>query len=136
MKDDKKRVLIIDDDTELIKLMNIYFKNSGVVVRVESNGKAGIKAIDKFQPDVLILDIAMPKMNGIQVCKKIRITKNKHILPIIAFTAYHKDETKKAMMAAGANLYLIKPIEMSSLLNHAKTLAAMSQEEKRVAGES
>lgn len=134
MKDNKKRVLIIDDDTELIKLMNIYFKNSGMVSRAESSGKAGIKAIDKFQPDVLILDVSMPKMDGIEVCKSIRLTKSDRILPIIAFTAYHKEETKKAMMAAGANLYLVKPIEMLSLLNHAKELAAVSREEKRVAG--
>lgn len=135
MKDEKSRVLIIDDDLELIKLMNIYFKNSGVVVRVESSGRAGIEAIDEFQPDVIILDIAMPNMDGIEVCKNIRLTKDKRTLPIIAFTAFHKDETKRAMMAAGANLYLVKPIEMSSLLKHAKALATMSREEKRVASQ-
>ncbi len=133
MKDEKSRVLIIDDDIELIKLMNIYFKNSGVVARVESNGRAGIAAIDEFLPDVVILDIAMPNMDGIEVCKNLRLTKSKRILPIIAFTAFHKEETKKAMMAAGANLYLVKPIEMSSLLKHAKALATMSREEKQVA---
>ena len=135
MKGEKNRVLIIDDDLELIKLMNIYFKNSGVVARVESSGSAGINAIDEFQPDVIILDIAMPKMDGLEVCKKIRLTKNKRILPIIAFTAFHKDEIKNAMMAAGANLYLVKPIEMSSLLKHAKALATTSREEKQVAGQ-
>jgi len=71
-------------------------------------------------------------MNGIEVCKKIRLTKNKQMLPIIAFTAFHKDETKKAMMAAGANLYLVKPIDMLSLLKHAKALATVSREENQV----
>ena len=136
MNDKKMRILIIDDDTELVNLMNIYFKNSGLVARSESSGKAGLKAIDKFQPDLVILDIAMPKMNGVEVCKKIRLTKNKRILPIIAFTAFHKDKIRKAMVAAGSNLYLVKPIDMSSLLEHAKTLATMSREEKRVAGAS
>jgi len=72
-------------------------------------------------------------MNGIEVCKKIRLTKNKQMLPIIAFTAFHKDETKKAMMEAGANLYLVKPIEISTLLKTAKAFASISREEKRVA---
>ena len=124
MAERKKRVLIVDDDATLVKMMQIYFKNSGMETHIETRGLKAIEAIGSFNPDVMILDIMMPEMDGIKVCRKIRTELGNHTLPIIALTGFHKEEREKQIMAAGANLYLTKPIEMSKLLSHVKTLAA------------
>jgi DNA-binding response OmpR family regulator len=124
MEERRKRVLIVDDDVNLIKVMKIYFQRSGMEAEVASSGRKAIKAVDTFQPDVIILDIRMPKVDGVDVCNNIRKQKGLKNMPIIALTGYHSEKSKRAILEAGANLYLNKPIDMSSLLKHVKGLLA------------
>jgi DNA-binding response OmpR family regulator len=123
MNNDRK-VLIVDDDTELIKVMKIYFQNSGFTTEVVESGRKALKAVEKFQPDVMILDVLMPKMDGVQVCETVRRQMGNAAMPIIALTGYHKEQTKREIIAAGANMYLTKPIDMSELLRHVKQMLA------------
>lgn len=120
----KRRILVVDDDLTLIKMMQIYFSNSGMDVRIESSGMAAIEAVEEFSPDVIILDIMMPEIDGIEVCRRMRRKPNGAGVPIIALTGFHSERRRKEMMEAGANLYLTKPINMAELLGHVKELTA------------
>lgn len=120
----KKRVLIVDDDAGLIKVMRIYFENSGIEAPVEQSGIGALKAIDAQRPDVVIMDIRMPGMDGLEVCRAIRRDPVNSRLPIIVMTGFHSESKRKEAAAAGVNLYLTKPVVMAELLKHVKELTS------------
>ncbi len=122
MGNERKRVLVVDDDTELINVMRIYFQRSGFDTEIADSGQKALKLFNGFKPDVMILDILMPRMDGVKVCKAIRVDKGNLTMPIIALTGFHKEKTKREILDAGANLYLTKPIDISSLVKHIKGL--------------
>ncbi|MBU4175543.1 MAG: response regulator [Actinobacteria bacterium] len=122
MGNKRRRVLIVDDDTELINVMRIYFQRSGFEAETADSGQKALKLFDSFNPDAVILDILMPGMDGVKVCKAIRVDKGNLTMPIIALTGFHKEKTKEEILEAGANLYLTKPIDISKLIKHIKDL--------------
>lgn len=128
MEPNKPRVLIVDDDKDFTQGTRVMLEGAGFEVSIAENGLRAVEEIDIFQPDVIILDIYMPVMDGVKVCKFIRIEKGNVDLPIIAITAYD-DETKKAeILASGANLYLTKPIDGPDLLNQVRQIIAKARE--------
>jgi len=122
MRNERKRILIVDDDTELINVMRIYFQRSGFEAETADSGRKALKVFDSFKPDAMILDILMPRMDGVKVCKAIRVDKGNLTMPIIALTGFHKEKTKREIIEAGANLYLTKPVDISRLIKHIKDL--------------
>lgn len=128
MQVEKKRILIVDDDVNLISVMKIYFQRSGMVAKVLDSGKKALRTMDDFNPDLVILDIRMPKMDGVSLCKNIRMSKRSRV-PIIALTGYHSEKGKREVLAAGANLYLTKPVDMATLLKHVKKLTSKREEQ-------
>ena len=122
MAEDKKLVLIVDDEADYIKVLSLYFSNAGMEVVEASSGKKALKAFDARLPDAVILDVNMPKMDGAEVCTTMRAKMGLRPIPIIALTGYHSAETKAKMMAVGANLYLTKPVEMKKLIQHVTKL--------------
>ena len=122
MGNERRRVLIVDDDTELINVMRIYFQRSGFEAEIADSGRKALKLFDSFDPDAVILDILMPRMDGVKVCKAIRVDKGNLTTPIVALTGFHKQKTKEELLEAGANLYLTKPIDISKLIKHIKDL--------------
>jgi len=122
LEEKKKRILVVDDDPTLIKMIKIYFENLGFSISLAGSGVEALKAFDEEPPDVMILDIRMPGMDGIKVCRKIRLEKGNLKTPIIAITGYHNEKIKKDVMAAGANAYMEKPLDLSRLLKIVKEL--------------
>ena len=118
----RKRVLIVDDDAELINVMRIYLQRSGFDAEIADTGRKALKSFDSFKPDAIILDILMPRMDGVKVCRAVRVDKGNLTVPIIALTGFHKEKTKREILDAGANLYLTKPIDISKLVKHIKDL--------------
>jgi len=122
MGDNSKHILIVDDEPDFIKVVSLYFSKAGIKVSGATSGKKAIKAFDANQPDAVILDVNMPKMDGAEVCSTMRAKMGLKTIPIIALTGYHSRETKAKMMTVGADLYLTKPIEMRKLVEHVKQL--------------
>lgn len=116
--EDRKAVLLVDDDADFAKVVKLYFERSGLELVFASSGKKALKAFDARKPDVMIIDVNMPKMSGVEVCSSIRARMGGRPLPIIALTGYHSEDSKKEMMAVGADLYLTKPIDMKKLVEH------------------
>jgi CheY-like chemotaxis protein len=118
----KKFVLLVDDDKDFAKLLKIYFERSGFEFEAVTSGKKALKAVQARMPDLMVLDIMMPKMDGVEVCTKLRAMLGSRRLPVIALTAYDSSQIKEQIMAVGADLYLTKPIEMNDLVTHVNRL--------------
>jgi DNA-binding response OmpR family regulator len=122
MIEEKKLVLLVDDDADFAKVVKLYFERSGLELITVASGKKALKAIDSRRPDLMILDINMPKMDGVEVCRTVRAKMGVKHLPIVALTGYHSEDKKKQMMDVGADLYLTKPIDMKKLVDHVVNL--------------
>lgn len=118
MEQTRKLVLLVDDDADFAKVVKLYFERSGLELMAVPSGKKAMKAIDTRRPDVMILDVNMPKMDGVEVCRTVRAKMGVHHLPIIALTGFHSEDKRKQMIAVGADKYLTKPIDMKKLVEH------------------
>ena len=72
MKKNTAKILVVDDDPEIVEILKYNLSNSGFEVKVAFNGVQAIKKSKKFRPDIILLDVMMPEMNGIEACKEIR----------------------------------------------------------------
>jgi len=116
MKNLSNKVLIVDDDPEIIEILNYNLVNSGFVTKSASNGLEAIKKAKKFIPDIILLDVMMPEMDGIEACIKIREIKILTNTRIIFLSARGEDFTQIAAFDAGADDYISKPIKPKILL--------------------
>lgn len=114
IKKGQKRILIVDDDPALCHLIEKVLKEKGFIVDVALDGEQALLSVDRIKPDLLILDIQMPKINGYSflfALRKIDIEKN---IPIIVLTS--KEEMRDIFMAEGVKEYLLKPFNGQILL--------------------
>ena len=111
-----KKILVIDDELELVKAITIRFKASGYEVVPAFDGQEGVDKAGEVKPDLILLDIVMPKMDGYQVCKKLKGNPETKDIPIIIFTASGQQDLEKRCMAVGAKGVIMKPFEATELL--------------------
>ena len=111
-----KRILIVDDDEMVRMALNELLKPEGYEVHTASGGAEALTRLDHNGYDLLMLDIIMPEMNGIELCKKIREKEDYREIPIVFLTAKSRDEDRAQGLEAGANLFLSKPISPDKLL--------------------
>ncbi len=107
------RVLVVDDDSNICELIRLYLEKEGFVVTISYDGKKALDAFREQAPDIVILDIMLPGMDGWQVCREIR---RMSAIPIIMLSA--KDETfnKVLGLELGADDYMVKPFEPKELI--------------------
>jgi DNA-binding response OmpR family regulator len=108
-----KKILIIDDEPELCKLVTEFLFDAGYTASFALNGPDGLATIKKDLPSLVLLDIGMPGMDGIEVLRLIR--EQFHDLPVIILTGQRDTETVKKMFGMGAWEYLTKPIHLETL---------------------
>lgn len=99
-------ILIADDEAEIRDLLKLYLENSGYDVREAADGLEALEVLEKEHVDLAVLDVMMPRMNGLHVLKKIRETSN---IPVLAFSAKDADSDKILGLNLGADDYLTKP---------------------------
>ncbi|MGG2088627.1 response regulator transcription factor [Priestia aryabhattai] len=114
----KDRILIIDDDEQIRNLIAIYLENEGFEALKVSNAVCGLALLEEQEVDLIILDIMMPQMNGINAAFKIREEKN---MPIIMLSAKSEDMDKISGLTAGADDYLTKPFNPLELIARVKS---------------
>lgn len=117
-----KKVLVIDDETELVKAVTVRFKASGYEVISALDGKEGIGKAKEFKPDLVLLDIIMPKMDGYEVCKRLKNNADTKDIPILIFTAYDQQDLERKCILAGASVVIMKPFETTELLESVNKL--------------
>lgn len=113
------KILVVDDEKEIRNLIEIYLKNEGYDVIKASDGEEALKILEKEDIHLIILDIMMPKMDGIEVCKKVRENLN---TPILMLSAKSEDMDKIQGIMTGADDYITKPFNPLELLVRVKAI--------------
>ncbi|MBE6677272.1 MAG: response regulator transcription factor [Ruminococcaceae bacterium] len=113
------KVLIIDDDNDLCTLLRMYLENEGYEVKVANDGAEGVSAFRSYEPDMVLLDVMLPKKDGWQVCREIREHSNK---PIIMITAKGDIIDKVLGLELGADDYMVKPLDMKEVFARIKAV--------------
>lgn len=123
-----QKILLVDDEPDILEFLSYNLKKEGYEVFTAENGKKGIEAAQKENPNLIILDVMMPLMDGIETCAEMRkIPKLKNVL--IAFlTARSEDYTQIAGFDAGADDYIQKPIKPKVLVSRVKALLRRTEE--------
>jgi DNA-binding response OmpR family regulator len=117
-----EKILIIDDDVDTLKLVGLMLQKQGYVITAASNGLQGLEQAEKENPDLILLDIMMPEIDGYQVTRRLRDNPRTSNTPILMFTAKTQLEDKVSGFEAGADDYLTKPTHPSELSAHIKAL--------------
>ena len=123
MKKTSAKILVVDDDPEIVEILKYNLSNSGFEVKVAYNGIQAIKKSKKFNPDIILLDVMMPEMDGIEACTEIRNIDNLKNIQIIFLSARGEDYTQIAAFDAGADDYINKPIKPKILLKKITNIA-------------
>ena len=106
------KLLIVDDDPNICDMLRLYFENEGYAVRTAYDGNEGVSAFKLYEPDLVLLDIMMPKKDGWQVCREIREISQK---PVIMITAKGEVFDKVLGLELGADDFIVKPFDMKEL---------------------
>lgn len=128
------KILVVDDDTNICELLRLYMEKDGYSVSIANDGETAVKAFSEVQPDIVLLDIMLPKMDGWQVCREIRKTSDK---PIIMVTAKGETFDKVLGLELGADDYVVKPFDTKEIMARIKavlrrTSVATEEESKQV----
>lgn len=112
-------VLVVDDDSEIAKLVSVYLKNEGYEILLALDGVEALKVIEQNSIDLIVLDVMMPHMDGLELCKKIRMDNQ---VPILMLSAKVQDMDKILGLMTGADDYMIKPFNPLELTVRVKSL--------------
>jgi CheY-like chemotaxis protein len=110
------RVLVVDDNADVAQSLSMLLDVNGFQVRTAANGLAGVDAAARERPDIVLLDIGMPGIDGYEVCRRIRRQPGGGAMRIIALTGWGQLEDRRRSAAAGFDGHLVKPIEPAALL--------------------
>jgi two-component system, OmpR family, response regulator len=121
---DALSVVFIEDDAKIARLMAKYLESHGVIVTVAGDGAAGIQAVMRERPDVVLLDLMLPGIDGIEVCRQLRMRTD---VPIIMVTARTEEADRVIGLEGGADDYLVKPYSSRELLARIRAQARRAQ---------
>ena len=118
----KKTVLIVDDEERNIKLLKAYLMTNQYEVVEASRGEEALKMVNDFNPDMVLLDVMMPGIDGFEVCKRLKQDDKTQMIPVIMVTALRGKEDRIRALEAGADDFLSKPVDRTELLVRVKSL--------------
>jgi len=118
----KKKILVIDDEKDLVSLLSFHLSQAGYEVVMAFDGEDGYQKYQSETPDLIILDLKMPKLNGFEVCRKIRREKKDTQIPILMLTALQDDADRLIGKVVGAQRYMTKPFKIEELLTEVEWL--------------
>ncbi|HET6847067.1 MAG TPA: response regulator [Anaerolineales bacterium] len=128
-----EKILIIDDDTDTLRLVGLMLQHQGYSISTASNGAAGITKATEEQPDVILLDVMMPEMDGYEVTRRLRADGRTQAIPILMFTAKSLLNDRVAAFEVGVDDYLTKPTNPADLQSHVRQLLERGREKRAAA---
>jgi two-component system alkaline phosphatase synthesis response regulator PhoP len=102
------RIVVIEDNPSFLKMLKLRLESSGYQVTAAENGLTGLDTIRKKKPDLVILDIMLPGLDGHKVCRMVKFDRNLHSIPVIILTSRDTDETADLAKRCGADAFLLK----------------------------
>jgi PleD family two-component response regulator len=121
-------ILIADDHPQGAELIEAYLEGQDWEVRLAADGEETLKTVREWQPDVLLLDVMMPKLSGFEVCKRLRADPVTRDLPILMITALDQPSDVDRAVEAGTNDFLTKPIHKTDLVMRVQALLQSRQQ--------
>ena len=118
----KKNILLVDDDQDLLSVLELKLKKEDYIIQIAKNGKAAIQSIQQKRPDLVVMDVNMPNMNGLDACKKLRSEDRTKNIPIILLTARDEEIDRILGLEFGADDYVTKPFNTRELILRIKNI--------------
>ena len=122
-KKTRKKVLLVDDEPNILIALTFLFEKEGYIVENAVDGKDAIEKARSFQPDLIVLDVMMPHLDGFEAAKQIRLMPNMDFTPIFFLTAKGSSEDKLKGYESGAEYYITKPFDNDNLLRLVNEIA-------------
>jgi len=111
-----KRVLIVDDERNIVTALEYLLQKNGYEVRVAETGEDALAQLDAFRPDLVLLDVMMPKVSGYEVCQRVRSRPEWHDIKVVMLSAKGREVEVSKGMSLGADLYVTKPFSNTELV--------------------
>ena len=124
------KILVVDDDPDIVEILKYNLKNSGYSVKSAGNGVEAIKKAKKFIPDIILMDVMMPEMSGIEACQEIKNIDQLSQAIIIFLSARSEDYTQISAYDAGADDYISKPVKPKILIKKISNIAKKINSQK------
>ncbi len=116
------RILIVDDEPNIVLALELLMKREGYEIQSVDDGQKAFDAVREFRPDLIILDIMMPKMDGYEVCQRIRADASLKDISIIMLTAKGREVEREKGLALGADYYITKPFSTREVMLRIKEI--------------
>ena len=126
MKNEKIKILVVDDEPDILEILTVNLENEGYDIFTAKNGKKALKIADTVLPGIIILDLMMPILDGIETCQRLRLDKRFKDSVIIFLTARGEDYSHIAAYEAGADDYITKPVKPKVLVSKIKAILRRS----------
>ena len=128
MSSNAQSVLVVEDEASIASFVSLYLKNAGYEVRTAANGTEALISVQKSQPSLIVLDLMLPDIDGIEICRRIR---QKSDLPILMLTARDEDVDKIIGLEVGADDYMTKPFNPRELVARVKSILRRAAPERK-----
>jgi len=126
------RVLLVDDHEQNLELLLAYLEELGCELRTAVDGPEALEEIAKLPPDLILLDIMMPKMSGFQVCKRLRANATTAHIPVLMVTALNEVADVERAVEVGANDFISKPVQRLELLTRVRSLLQVAKLQRQL----
>ncbi len=116
------RILIVDDERSIVKVIRKQLEIAGYEVAVSLDGEDGLAKAQAWRPDVIILDVMLPRVNGYEVCATLKADQDLRQIPILMLTARAQPPDREQGLRSGADIFLTKPFDLEDLLRQVQAL--------------
>ena len=120
-------VLVVDDNEQNLELLQAYLEDLGCPIRAARDGLEAIRSIEAEEPDLILLDVMMPRMSGFQVCSRIKSNPQTRDIPVVVVTALNEVGDVERAVESGADDFLTKPVNKLELLTRVRSLLRVRQ---------
>jgi len=126
--DNKTKILIVDDDVDTVELLTKRFHTEGYQTSEAYDGEQALQKVEEYQPDIILLDIMMPKIDGYEACRRLKSSEDTRHIPVIMLTAKGRIPDKVKGLDTGADDYIVKPFDYRELLQRVKYWISVKRE--------
>src|SRR6188474_750492 len=129
----QRSIALVDDDRNILTTLSIVLQAEGYAIRVYSDGEAALKALTENPPDLAVFDIKMPRMDGMELLRRLRATSD---LPVIFLTSKDEEQDEEAGLAMGADDYIAKPFSQRLLLARVRAILRRAAPERETGADA
>lgn len=122
----RREIVLVEDESDFQQLYLARLKVMGFDVRLAQDGLQAIETVQKYSPDLILLDMMLPKVNGFKVCAELKDNRSTKDIPIIAISALHEPVFRRKAIDCGADAYFVKPLDWDVLDGKIKKLLKMN----------